>query len=89
MIIIFDKKFDKKFKKISVKIQEKFFDRLRIFKNNKFEKILNNHKLHGEYEGCNSINITSNYRAVFKIINKENEEFCVFITIGTHPGLYE
>ncbi len=88
MIITFDKKFDKRFKKLSAKIKERFYERLNIFKNNKFEKILNDHSLHGEYEGCRSINITGNYRAVYKTINQKDDVVYLFVQIGTHPELY-
>lgn len=85
MRIAFSSNFDKKIRKISIKIVDKFFERLELFKVNRFNPILNNHKLHGEYEGCNSINITGNFRAVFKYFNKDQ---IVFLDIGTHPELY-
>ncbi|MFH1402501.1 MAG: type II toxin-antitoxin system mRNA interferase toxin, RelE/StbE family [Patescibacteria group bacterium] len=89
MIILFDKKFDKKFTKLSQKIQGKFYERLEIFKINQFDRLLNNHKLSGKYEGCNSINITGDYRAVFSVLNETSEEIYIFIAIGTHPEWYE
>lgn len=63
MQIAFSPNFNKKIKKIYTKIVDKFFERLELFKENKFHPILNNHKLHGEYEGCSSINVTGNFRA--------------------------
>jgi addiction module RelE/StbE family toxin len=89
MIIIFDKKFDKKFDKLSLKVQEKFYGRLEVFKINQSNIILNNHKLTGEYDGCRSINITGNYRAVYEVVIERKKEVYVFIAIGTHPELYE
>lgn len=85
MHIAFSSNLNKKIKKISTKIVDKFFERLELFKKDKFNPILNNHKLNGEYEGCSSINITGNYRAIFKYIN---EDHVLFSDIGTHPELY-
>lgn len=80
---------DKKFTKLSQKIQKKFYARLEIFKINQFDRLLNNHKLSGKYEGSNSINITGDYRAVFSVLNEKDQETYLFIAIGTHPELYE
>lgn len=86
MQLDYSSNFNKKIKKIPLKIAYKFFERLELFKRDKFNSILNNHKLHGEYKGCNSINITGNFRAVFKYIN---EDYILFLDIGTHPELYK
>ena len=51
-----------------------------------FNPLLNNHYLGGEYEGCRSINITGDIRAIFYI--KQNSDV-VFINIGSHSELYE
>lgn len=85
MQIAFSSNFNKQIKKINTKIVDKFFERLELFKKDKFNQILNNHKLHGEYEGCSSINITGDFRAVFKYLD---ENYVVFSDIGTHPELY-
>jgi len=85
MIITSVKEFDKNFSKLPKKIQGKFYWRMEVFKKDISDKSLNNHKLSGEYEGCNSINITGNYRAIYTVSNKE---VYIFITIGTHPELY-
>ncbi len=45
MEVRFHKNFKKKFKKLPVKIQEQFFERLEIFFQNKFDKLLNNHSV--------------------------------------------
>jgi len=86
MQVTFSSNFDKKIKKIPIKIVDKFFERLELFKNDRFNVLLKNHKLHGEYNGFNSINITANFRAVFKYID---EEKIIFYDIGTHSELYE
>jgi len=58
--------FNKKIKKIPKIVVERFFQRLELFKTNIHRPILKNHKLHGEYVGYNSINITGDFRAIFK-----------------------
>jgi addiction module RelE/StbE family toxin len=81
----YSSKFKKKIKKVPHKVSYKFKERIKLFEINQFESILNNHKLHGEYIGYNSINITGNFRAVFKYITGDQ---VVFYDIGTHPELY-
>ncbi|OHB04947.1 MAG: hypothetical protein A3B16_00035 [Candidatus Zambryskibacteria bacterium RIFCSPLOWO2_01_FULL_45_43] len=76
--------FDKKHKKLSKKLQLKIAERLVLFDQNPFDKILDNHPLHGEFEGYRSINITSDYRAVFLI----HQEVAIFTDIGTHSELF-
>ena len=86
MQIDYSSNFKKRIKKLPQSISEKFYIRLEIFLKDRFNPILNNHKLHGEYEGFSSINVTGDYRAVFEYIN---ENYILFSDIGTHPELYE
>ena len=85
MKIDFHKKFNKKFKKLPRKVQEEFYERLAIFEIDKFSQILNNHAVHYPYEGCRSINITGDFRALYETGN----DAVVFIRIGTHSELYK
>ncbi|OGE98608.1 hypothetical protein A2814_01445 [Candidatus Nomurabacteria bacterium RIFCSPHIGHO2_01_FULL_38_19] len=85
LIATFSKNFKKSFKNKDKFVQKKTLERIRLFRQDPFNIVLNNHKLHGEYEGCSSINITGNFRAVFKYIN---ENTVIFSDIGTHPELY-
>ena len=82
----YHKNFRKQFDKLSIKIQDKFEEKLDLFLQNMFHPLLNNHSLSGEYEGCRSINITGNIRAIFYL---KTESGIVFINIGSHPELYE
>lgn len=84
MEIRFHKNFKKRFKKIPVKIQEQFYERLEVFIQNKFDKILNSHAVDKAFPDCKSINVSGDYRAIFK----DNGDVAVFITIGTHSELY-
>ncbi len=86
MEIDYSSNFKKKIKKIPKSVVYKFYERLELLKIDKFNPLLNNHKLHGEYADCNSINITGNFRAIFKY---KREDYILFSNIGTHPELYK
>jgi len=89
MKIIFWKKFDKSYNKLSEKFQDKFNERLILFEFEKFSKILNNHSLKWKYNWYRSINITWDYRAIFKEFPNWTYEFVEFIDIWTHSRLYK
>jgi addiction module RelE/StbE family toxin len=82
----YHKDFRKQFDKLPVKIQDKFEKKLGLFLQNQFHPPLKNHSLFGEYEGCRSININGDTRAIFYV--KTNGDV-VFINIGSHSELYE
>lgn len=84
MEVKFHKNFKKKFKKLPVKIQEQFYERLGMFFENKFDKVLNNHSVEKVFPNCNSINVSGDYRAIFE----DQGDLVIFITIGTHSELY-
>ena len=84
MQLHFSTRYDKEYNKLPPKIKQQADDRIRLFASNQFHPLLNSHSLGGKYEGCRSINITGDYRAIFYIQN----DLCVFIRIGTHPQLY-
>ena len=85
MIIDFHKKFLKNFDKLPSKIQEKFYERLRIFTEDPYNSLLNNHSVDSAYPGWRSINITGDYRALYEPADKS---FAIFMNIGTHSELY-
>jgi addiction module RelE/StbE family toxin len=84
MEIVFQKKFKKKFKKLPPKIQNQFYKRLEVFIQDKNHKTLNNHSVDKMFTDCRSINVTGDYRAIFK----EDNNVAVFLNIGTHSELY-
>lgn len=84
MVVIFHKSFHKDYAKLPKKIKEKFSNRLRLFKEDKNNKILNNHSVDKAFMGCRSINVTGDYRAIFK----EDGDVVSFVNIGTHSELY-
>ncbi len=85
MKIDFHKKFNKKFKKFPKKVREQFYEKLAIFEINQFDPLLNNHPVHYPYEGCKSINITGDIRALYEV----KDDTAIFIRIGSHSELYK
>ncbi len=85
MKIYFHKNFDKQYKLLSARQKLKARERLRLFLDNPYDQLLNNHPLKGKYLDYRSINISGDLRAIYKLIN--NGE-CVFVAIGMHNQLY-
>ena len=85
MRIDYHKRFLKQYEKLSPKLKSKFDERLKIFIANPLAQELNNHPLHGEYQGYRSINITGDLRAVYEIQGGAIK----FLFIDTHSNLYK
>jgi len=86
MQIEYSKKFIKEFKKCPEKIKTNFKIRLELFINNQYHPILNNYSLIGELKNYRSINISGDWRAIFKEI--DGGQIIYFVAIGTHSKLY-
>ncbi len=84
MQIIIHKSFLKMYAKQPAKVQKKFKESRNIFLKDVFDIRLNNHKLNGKWFGYRSINITGDYRAIFR----EDTDIVIFVAIGTHSQLY-
>ena len=85
MFVHFNQTFKKRYKKLRDNERQRFEERLRIFLKNPFDPILNNHHLKGKYQGCHSINIGGDLRAIYRLIDKD---LALFIALGTHDELY-
>lgn len=85
MKISFHTHFTKAYRKLPQKLQIQVDERLTLFITNPFHPQLNNHKLRGEYQSYRSIDITGNYRALFKMVA---EDHAFFKIVGTHHQLY-
>ena len=85
MIVSYSKKFQKCYKKLHLKLQDQFKQRRNMFLGDPFALILNNHPLHHPYAGCQSINVTGDYRAIYYY---EKQDVIRFIAIGTHHELF-
>ena len=87
MLIRYSKDFSKKYNNVGDKIVEAVDKRISLFVEDKFHPLLNNHILHGEFEGCRSINITGDYRIIFR--ENKNGDIIFFLLLGTHGELYK
>lgn len=85
MRIFFRTYFQKKYLKLSEKLRIQVRNRIFLFENNSSHPLLRNHPLKGKYKGYSSINITSDYRAIYTAIDKDTIEFT---DIDTHDKLY-
>ncbi len=88
MTIRYSLAFLKKFKTLDVRIRKSFKQRILIFAKQPQTPQLNNHPLRDEWQGHRSINITSDYRAVYEEIQEKEAVIAHFVTIGTHMELY-
>ena len=85
MTFRYRKSFSKKYKKLPPKIQQQFDDRARLLLKNPDDPLLYLHPLKGKYTGYWSINVTSDYRALFV---RQTDSIIMFMLIGTHSELY-
>lgn len=86
MEFLLSSRFKKDLKRAPNKVVLAFKETIRIFESDPFDSILNNHKLHGEYADCRSVNVTGDWRLVYK---KLKPDIYHLIAIGTHNQLYE
>lgn len=85
MNVRFHQNFIKSYRKRSSKIQKATDKRLKLFAKNPFSSILGNHQLIGKFTGYRSINITGDFRAIYKEISRDE---VIFVLLGTHAELY-
>ncbi len=86
MKIKFHKNFEKKYKRLPVKLKQKVKERNKIFSQDPFEPILNNHALQGKYYGYRSINVTGDIRIIYKFLDKNT---ALFVDVDSHSNLYQ
>lgn len=88
--IDYSRGFLKQLKKATLEIKISFRNRLKLFLTDPLNPLLNNHKLTGQFSGCRSINVTGDWRAIYKEQLLPNEENTViFLMLGTHSELYK
>jgi addiction module RelE/StbE family toxin len=89
MKIFYNDEFIETLKKADVKIRKSYKERLVIFRINPYEPQLKNHALRKEWKGYRSINITADWRAIYKNISTNEDELVIYFSaIGTHKKLY-
>src|SRR5438270_4768 len=81
--------FDAQLRNAPEDILEAFFDTLQLFIEDPDHPILRNHALKEKFAGLRSIDITGDYRAVFKETTSSTEQTVyTFHLLGTHEELY-
>lgn len=85
MKVDYSHSFKKDYKKLTVKLHNQIRERILLFQQNQFNPLLNNHSVHYPYEGCQSINISGDVRALYEISN----DTAFFIRVGSHSQLYK
>ena len=80
-----NKAFQRQYKKLSRALQDKMWERLALLIDDGSNPLLHNHKLNPPYEGYWSINITGDYRLVYKKMGKDTY---YLHAVGTHHQLY-
>ena len=76
--------FRQKLETVPSQVQKQAFRQLRLFKKDSSHDTLRNHALRKPYFGSRSIDITGDYRAIYKEFRGEAH----FYLLGTHPELY-
>ena len=85
MRVLLHRSFSKQFAKLDRKLRLRFIERKELFIIEPHHPLLDNHALDHEWAGCRSINITGDWRAIFRTIETDVVEF---LAIGTHHQLY-
>jgi len=82
-------KFEKLLRKAPRLVRRAYQQRLTIFLRDQFHPFLNNHLLIGSYKGYRSINVTGDWRALYKEIIIDDDRLIIeFHLLGTHSQLY-
>ena len=88
MKVFYDPAFFKKLKKVDVRVRKSVKERMFLFSKNPHDSQLDNHLLKKEYEGYRSIDITEDWRALYKLKQEKDDSIVYFVTLGTHKELY-
>lgn len=81
--------FFKKYKKVNVRIRGNVDEKIKIFLTDPDDPQLDNHQLKDEYQGYRSIDITSDYSAIYKETQIGEDVVAYFEALGTHDQLYD
>lgn len=81
--------FNKQLKKAPLDIKIAFKESRELFLDNPNHPNLRNHTLREKYAGYRSIDVTGDWRALFKIRKNENKTVISFYILGTHDQLYK
>jgi addiction module RelE/StbE family toxin len=82
--IDFSPLFNKQRKSAPLAIKQAFRDALDLFSEDPTHSALRNHPLSDEYAGFSSIDVTEDWRALFR----QEKDRIIFAYLGTHDELY-
>ncbi|MFZ2555333.1 MAG: type II toxin-antitoxin system mRNA interferase toxin, RelE/StbE family [Minisyncoccia bacterium] len=85
MEVVRHKQFVKQMKKLPLSLRKQVLERTILHSENPSYPLLHDHKLNPPFDGYRSINITGDYRLVYK---KLDAETYYLRAIGTHHELY-
>ena len=88
MTIKYSIAFYEQYKKANVRIRNRFDQQLENFRKNPNDPQLNNHELKDDYEDYRSIDVTSDWRAIYEEIEEGRKLTIYFVLLGTHKELY-
>ena len=89
MKVQFSTLFYRLYKKTNVRIKKEVDRKIKIFRQDPLHPSLHNHELRDEYQGLRSIDVTTDYRAIYEEIKVDDETIAYFSLLGTHKQLYE
>lgn len=75
-------------KKTNVRIRKSLKERIDLFSKDPHNPQLNNHPLRNKFQGFISIDISSDWRAIYEEVLIGDETVAYFIALGTHKQLY-
>lgn len=81
--------FNKQLKQAPIEIKISFREVRELFFDNPNHSDLRNHALREKYAGFRSIDVTDDWRALFKIRKSKLKTTITFHILGTHSQLYE
>jgi len=87
-IIEYSDRFIKQLTAVPDTVKAAFRDTIILFTTDPHHKSLRNHPLHGKLAGYRSIDITEDWRAVFREKQAGEGTVAYFYKIGTHRQLY-
>ena len=86
----FSRTFQKQLLKVPVKVRAAFLERYKLFLVEPHNPQLSNHRLVGKLNGYRSINVTGDFRALYKeCIDENGNRGIIFEMLGTHSQLYK
>lgn len=66
-----------------------FRESLELFQEDTEHQVLRNHPLKEQFTGYRSIDVTNDYRAIFREVQAGKIRVIIFYYLGTHKQLYE